>query len=160
MDNNQLINELKAIPDLYGTCSYCHETFKIADATLFDGLCKSFPTIAKEICKQYEHQLKERADSLLKRKLSVKGAEQKAIDVGFGKIVEKVVPAYKNFPFSLCECRALFEPIDMIIFNGLSNLKVDSITFLEIKSGESDLNKHQRRIRDAVKEKNVHLEVI
>ena len=160
MNNIQLINELKSIPDLYGTCPYCNNTFKIADATLFDGLSKKFPDIAKEICKQYEQELKEKAESLSKRKLSVKGAEQKAIEVGIGKIVEKVVPAYKDFPFTLCDCRALFEPIDMIVFNGLVETNVNNITFLEIKSGESKLNTHQRRVRDAVKEKKVSYEVI
>ena len=160
MNNSQLINELKTIPDLYGTCPHCNETFKIVDAALFDGLCKKFPDTAKEICKQYEQELKDRAESLLKRKLSVKGAEQKAIEIGIGKIVEKVVPAYKDFPFTLCDCRALFEPIDMIVFNGLLESNVNNITFLEIKSGESQLNTHQRRIRDAVEEKKVSFEVI
>lgn len=160
MDNAELIKELKSIPDLLGTCPYCNETFQISKAILFDGLCKKYPTVAQEICKQYEQGLKEKTEDLLKRKLSVKGAEQKAIEVGIGKIVEKIIPAYKGFPFTLCDCRALFEPIDMVVFNGLADSHVDNITFLEIKSGESKLNTHQRQIRDAIKEKSVSYKVI
>lgn len=160
MDNNQLIKELKSVPDLLGTCPHCMGSFLISEATLFDSICKKFPSEAKKICKEYNDTLKLKSEELKKRKLSVKGAEQKAIEIGIGKIVEKIIPAYKEFPFILCDCRSLFEPIDTIVFNGLTKFNVNHITFLEIKSGESKLNTHQRRVRDAVNEKKVDFEVI
>ena len=49
MNNNQLIKELKSIPDLFGICPDCGRGFKIADAFLFDSLTKKFPDIATEI---------------------------------------------------------------------------------------------------------------
>jgi hypothetical protein len=57
MDNNQLINDLKSIPNLYGICR-CGGHFKISDAFLFDGLLKKFPDQARIICKQYQEELK------------------------------------------------------------------------------------------------------
>jgi len=54
MNNNQLIKELKSIPELYGICPYCTESFEISKAFLFDSLTEKFPDIAKDICKKYQ----------------------------------------------------------------------------------------------------------
>jgi predicted Holliday junction resolvase-like endonuclease len=106
-------------------------------------------------------ELQTRLDELKKRKISAgAGAEQKAIEVGIGKIIEKVMPAYQNFGLPICDCRPLFEPIDMIIFNGLSKASVDSITFMEVKTGKSRLNEHQRIVKEAVTEGKVGFQVV
>lgn len=160
MDNNQVIKELKSIPALFGMCPHCGGDFKIADAFLFDSLCKKFPDIARDICRQYQEDFKQRTEDLKKKKISVKDAEKKAISVGLGTIVEDVLPAYEQFPFDIYDCRGLFEPIDTIVFNGLTQGIVDHITFMEVKYGTSQLKTHQRRIRDAVREKRVDFEVI
>ena len=75
-------------------------------------------------------------------------------------IIEKVIPAYKNFNLPLSDCRFLAELIDMVVFNGASDMKVNSITFMDIKTGNSNLNKHQRQIRDAIKDNEVKFEVM
>jgi len=54
----------------------------------------------------------------------------------------------------------LFDPIDLIVFRGLTNKKVKHITFLDIKTGESGLNKHQKMIRDAVYDKKVEFKEV
>ena len=52
--------------------------------------------------------------------------------------------------------RFLGSPIDYIIFHGLSDVldgekqSIEKITFLDIKTGKSRLNKSQRKIRDAI----------
>ena len=101
-------------------------------------------------------ELNDRLEQLKKRKISADvGAEKKAIEVGVGKCLEKIMPACKGFCTPLADCRPLFEPIDMILFNGLTAGKVESITFMEIKTGASRLNTHQRRIRDAIADQEV-----
>lgn len=64
MDNNNLIKKLKAIPDLFGICPYCMDSFRISDAFLFDSLCDKFPKTTKDICKQYHEDLKIRTELL------------------------------------------------------------------------------------------------
>ncbi len=86
------------------------------------------------------------------------GAEKKAIEVGFGKIIEKIIHLHKDFNIPLEDCRFLAEPLDVIVFNGSSQNNVNHITFMEIKSGAARLNKHQRMIRDAIKDGNVLVE--
>ncbi len=158
LGNAEIISELKS-SNLVAECPHCSEEFELSKAILFDGLGK-FPDIAEQKRKQLLEELKERIEELKKRKISVAGAEKKAVEVGVGKIIEKIVPAYRDFKLQACDCRPLFEPIDMIVFSGASRLLVDSITFLEIKTGESKLNKHQRLIRDAVDDKKLAYEEV
>ena len=58
------------------------------------------------------------------------------------------------------DCRFLAEPIDMIVFDGASNMDIQHITFMDIKTGNSTLNRHQRMIRDSVLDKKVKYEAV
>jgi predicted Holliday junction resolvase-like endonuclease len=159
MRTEQLIKNLKS-SSLIAECTLCGEEFKLSDALLFDGMGK-FPKPAEEKRLLLLHELEEREEELKKRKVSADVmAEKKAIEVGFGKIIEKFIPAYKDLKLQFCECRPLYEPLDLIVFRGLLKKEVDLITFLEIKSGESRLNNHQRMIKKAVLDGKVDLEVL
>jgi predicted Holliday junction resolvase-like endonuclease len=147
-------------PELIAQCPKCDKEFKLCDSLLFDGT-KKFPDKAEKTRLQLIQELAERQNELEKRKFSADvTAEKRAIDVGFGKIIEKFIPAFKDLKLQFAECRPLFDPIDVLVFNGLLNRKVDHITFLEIKSGDSNLNKHQRIIRDAILENKVDMKVL
>ncbi len=64
-----------------------------------------------------------------------------------------------GFGYSPRDCWGLFEPIDYVVFNGLSQHKeVDSLTFLDVKTGGAGLNTHQRQIRAAVQAGKVEWE--
>jgi len=159
MNIGHLIKNLK-VSNLIAQCPYCEEEFKLSDALVFDGM-RRFPEPAEEKRLLLLQELNERKKELQKRKISADvKAEEKAIAVGFGKIIEKFIPAYKNLKLQFCECRPLYEPIDLIVFNGLIKRKVGFITFLEIKSGKSKLNRHQRMIRDAVLDGKVDLRLL
>ena len=138
----------------------CDGEFKLAKALLFDGT-KSFPTEAETARLSLIEAVKEREAQLKKRKISADvEAEKKAIEVGFGKMIEKFIPAYKNLNLHFAECRPLLDPIDLIVFDGLLDRNVNHISFIEVKSGNSKLNKHQKLIEDAVLDKRVDLRVL
>ena len=159
MDILKLINQLK-VSKLYAECKECGEEFPLSKAVLFDGL-GDFPEPAELKRKQMLEELQTKLDELKKRKVSAgPGAEKKAIEVGIGKIIEKVMPAYQNFGMPISDCRPLFEPIDMIIFNGLSAMSVQSITFMEIKTGKSRLDEHQKLVKEAVSDGKVSVQVV
>ena len=106
-------------------------------------------------------ELQTKLDELKKRKISAgPGAEKKSIEVGVGKIIEKLMPAFQTFGMPVSDCRPLFEPIDMILFNGLSTSSIQSITFMEIKTGKSKLNDHQRLVKKAVSDGKVDFQVV
>jgi predicted Holliday junction resolvase-like endonuclease len=48
----------------------------------------------------------------------------------------------------------------MIIFNGLSAMSVQSITFMEIKTGKSRLDEHQKLVKEAVSDGKVSVQVV
>jgi predicted Holliday junction resolvase-like endonuclease len=159
MNKIELIRHLQS-SNLYAECSECGREFKLSDAILFDG-CGPFPKIAQVKRQELLKELKERIKELEKRKIRADiGAEKKAIEVGFGKIIEKIIPAHKGFKPTLSDCRPLFEPIDMIVFNGATNLNISSVTFLEIKTGDAKINPHERMIQEAIKNKRITYRVI
>ncbi len=159
MSREEVIKSL-SFSKLFAQCHKCGGGFKLSDALIFDGLI-SFPEQALKLQGEKEDEYIERSDALEKSTLQAdEGAEKRAYSVGFGKIMEKIIPANKDFGIPLSECRPLFEPIDMIAFNGLEKENIESITFYEIKTGKSRLNKHERMIRDAVNDKRVSLREI
>lgn len=157
MNIEQLIQKLRA-SDLYAECP-CGNEFKLSESILFDGT-KAFPEEALEIQKNLEETLKTREDTLKKRiKLATKTAQITTKAVNIGKNLEKVLTTMKDFKWPAPDSKFLGDPIDLIIFNGLSRNKVESINFVEVKSGNARLNDHQKSIRDAIAEHKVSYKV-
>ena len=76
-------------------------------------------------------------------------SQKKSSEVRLGHIAETLAPFLDQFDFDPENCTFLGKPIDYISFGN------DEITFIEVKSGNSQLNKKQRHIRDLVKDKLV-----
>jgi predicted Holliday junction resolvase-like endonuclease len=78
-------------------------------------------------------------------------AVNRSYAVNLGKITEHLVPFHTNFPFNPKDARFIGSPIDLVVFDGLSDeLDEVKIYFLEIKSGKSVLSKRQKAIKSAV----------
>ena len=77
-------------------------------------------------------------------------SQKKSSEVRLGGIAETLAPFLDQFDFDPENCTFLGKPIDYISFAD------DEITFIEVKSGNSQLNKKQRHIRDQVKAKLVN----
>lgn len=158
MQTEELIEQLKK-SDLWAECP-CGEEFKISKALLFDGT-KPFPEEALDLQAVMIEEIEDEKQNLLKKMaLASSKAEITTTAVNVGKNLEKVFPTMKDFKWCLCDCRFLSDPIDMIVFNGLSINKIDSISFIEAKSGAARLNPHQKAVRDAVNDQKVSYTVI
>jgi len=154
LDVSSLIQTLSK-SKLIAECPHCGDEFSMSKALLFDGRGK-FPSKAETRRLELLDELKERSADLLERqKRATTKSENTAIAVGIGLIIEKILPAHKNFDLIPSDCRFLAEPIDMIVFDGVSENKVDNITFMDIKTGGAVLNKHQKQIRDAINDHDV-----
>ena len=77
-------------------------------------------------------------------------SQKKSSEVRLGHIAETLAPFLDQFDFEPEQCTFLGQPIDYISFGD------DEITFVEIKSGNSQLSKKQRHIRDLVKSKFIN----
>jgi len=71
-------------------------------------------------------------------------SQKKSSEVRLGHIAETLAPFLDQFEFEPEECSFLGQPIDYVSFGQ------KEITFIEIKSGNSQLSSKQRRIRDQV----------
>lgn len=157
LDVSSLI-QILAKSKLNAECPHCGDEFAMSKALLFDGRGK-FPTQAEAKKLELLEELKDRAADLLERqKRASTKSENTAIAVGIGKIIEKILPAHKNFDLVPADCRFLAEPIDMIVFDGASKNKIKNITFMDVKTGSATLNKHQKQVRDAINDHNVKWE--
>lgn len=77
-----------------------------------------------------------------------------------GKLFERLAPSLQRFNHDPRDVRALMDPIDYIVFDGLTvNKRVDRIRFVEVKSGTSVTSSVQRSIFEAVREGRVGTEV-
>ena len=153
MQTEEIIQQLKH-SDLWAE-SPCGCEFKLSESILFDGT-KPFPKEALESKEAFLDELKEREEELKKqKKLATEKAFITTKAVNIGKNVEKILPTLKDFKWDLPDCRFMGDPIDLITFNGLSINKIDSISFIEVKSGMARLNTHQKIIKEAIEDKKV-----
>lgn len=148
MQVEQLIRNLKA-SKLYAQCP-CGEEFAISDTFLFDGT-KPFPKEALDMQAALQKALDERKADLARqiKQITERTAKTTAA-VNIGKSLEKILPVAKDFKWVVPDTKVLGDPIDLLIFNGLSIGKVESLSFVEVKSGAARLNAHQKSIRDAL----------
>lgn len=86
-----------------------------------------------------------------------KRGQKRSRSVLGGLFSEQVAPFLPNFPKELKTSEAKFigKPIDFIFFKGLDDQNINEVVFVEIKSGKSQLNTNERKLRDAIINKKV-----
>lgn len=99
-----------------------------------------------------EHQeelLKEKAKSRYEGK-------QRSAAVQWGLSIENFVPFMDEFPIPVEDVNFLGKPIDYVGYTDVDSKEECAVHFIEVKSGRSQLLKHQRHIKKAIKEGRVH----
>jgi predicted Holliday junction resolvase-like endonuclease len=149
--SQDVIAELQRNQRFIGTCPACLDEFRLADAALF-SLKDDPPEAALEAINNARRNLKARKEDIAKAKERMtKRAQITAHSVNLGKIVEKIVPSFPTFAFGTGDCRALFEPIDYLVFSGLAKKgQVEAVYFVDVKSGSARLTETQKRIKGVV----------
>lgn len=65
-----------------------------------------------------------------------------------GKLSESFAPILEDFPFEPSECRFIGDPVDYVVFEGISKGELKGVHFVEVKSGGARLSKVQKQIKD------------
>jgi predicted Holliday junction resolvase-like endonuclease len=141
--------------NFYVECPCCGEQILLKNAGLF--YLDDFSPEAEELyqqklaaCKIREKEIREERKAISRR------SETATTTINIGFILERIAPSMRDFRFDRNDCRSLFDPIDYIIFEGLSKKNsVSKILFTEIKTGKARLNDHQKEIRSLVERKQV-----
>lgn len=72
-----------------------------------------------------------------------------------GNFSEQLAPYLPNFPFKPTECKFMGKPIDFIVFHGLDEKRVTSVSFVEVKSGKSHLSQTEKSVKEVIDNKKV-----
>ena len=136
-------------------CPCCDAEIPLSESGLF--YLDDFTPEGKTLFKEYKAQMTVRRRELKERRdnLSISSSTRaEATNLGF--ILEKLAPGLTSFRFKRNDCRALFDPIDYVIFEGLTTKeKVSKLLFVDVKTGESRLTSKQREIKNLVNDKKV-----
>jgi predicted Holliday junction resolvase-like endonuclease len=100
-----------------------------------------------------QYTLEHSAKTVIKEAYAKLQTQKKSSEVKTGQTVEQLAGFLDDFPYPDDEIKALYQPIDLIVF------REEEIVFIEIKSGESQLSEKQRKIRDLIEEKKVRFEI-
>lgn len=164
---HSVIAELNNLRGLEIECPHCGESFSARSAHLF-SIKEGLPPNVIKYLEQKNSELSQQLIDIKEQRKELREVEQSkprqikvtTEAVNFGKIVEKIIPAFKSFPFVARDCRALYEPIDYVVFNGLSkNGIIESITFTDVKSGNAKLQDNQKQIMRLVNDGKIKLTV-
>ena len=72
-----------------------------------------------------------------------------------GQFSEQIAPYLPGFPFKPTEARFIGKPIDFVVFKGMDEQNIDSLVFVEVKSGQSQLSKIQKSLKLAIENKKI-----
>lgn len=158
LSQDALLKALASDKRLYGECPSCEGSFPLAKAHLFYGEPISGPGLGA--FESWKEQLAAGREELSNLKKRAKERTTRAVvSVNIGMYLQEIAPALPGFSYDCHDCRALFDPIDYIVFEGLTKKnRVESIQVIDIKTGGSSLNDHQIQIKDAIEKKRVEWE--
>ena len=80
-----------------------------------------------------------------------------------GRFAEQLAPYFDEFNYDPTEARFLGSPIDFVVFPGIATGEPRGIVFVEVKTGNAQLDSGQRKLRDIVERigsKDIRFETI
>ena len=78
----------------------------------------------------------------------------------WGQSCESLVPWLPDFTYSPPDVKHFGAPIDLIIFDGMSQGNIRKIIFMEIKTGVSHITPRERQIQEAIQEGRVEFKLL
>lgn len=152
--HQEIITALKT-QNFFAECPHTGDDISLKKAALFDN--GNFSEKALEIYQQQLDDVRETKERLKKlRDVGTTKSEIGAQSVNIGFILERLAPTLGSFRFNHNDCRSLFDPLDYVIFEGLSkNGVVNKVFFIDIKTGNARLNRRQKEIQTVVSNNKV-----
>lgn len=150
-----MIEVLKAIYDVYVTCPYCEEVFRVNE-----GNPRTTKKYRPSVIEKHEIEMI-KLDEKWRKKVDQARTHQRTI--GVGSVIEKIAPIIPNYPLNPKDARYIggIAPVDIMSLNGYSEDELESITFLEIKTGKrATLARMERNFRDVVKSGSVSYDIL
>ncbi|MBX2841834.1 MAG: hypothetical protein KTR26_08675 [Flammeovirgaceae bacterium] len=81
--------------------------------------------------------------------------------VTMGKSIEQLLPYFTDFPFNPKDVRFLGSPIDLVVFDGLSEGELKEVVFVEVKTGKNfQLPAREKQVKECIKNRKVKWHLI
>lgn len=119
--------------------------------TIYDSVIAEKELEVRHISELYG--ILQESDSTLRDLYNKEISCRKSKEVRLGQIAEQIIPFLEHFNHNPKSLRALFSPIDYVAF------EEDQITFIEVKTGNSQLSKKQKGIKKLIEEGKVAFEI-
>lgn len=117
--------------------------------------------------RELDRQVSEKVDTLFRtwkleeEKKIRQDAVKKSEAITRGKVTEHLIPYFPDFRYNPKDARFLGTPVDFIIFDGLSEGKMNKVVFIEVKSGKScALSRREQLVKESIDRGNVSYEII
>ena len=102
-------------------------------------------------------ELKHQEQQFAKERSKIrKDAAFKSSAINWGMTIENFVPFMDEFPVPSETAIFMGKPIDFVSFTDTEDPEKAAVHIIEVKSGKSQLLKHQRNIKNAIKDGRVH----
>jgi predicted Holliday junction resolvase-like endonuclease len=147
-----VISVIRSNDQMAGYCPSCRDIFRLSEVELFyipDRKRDFLSKIRKKESDLAQRVMDERNDAIKRSRSAL-----------MGSLVETVRPFLPGFKHHPSDLRGIWDPVDYISFNGLATRDVESITFLEVKTGRSNLNGIERSIQQAIDRGRVTFETV
>ena len=105
----------------------------------------------------------EMVSGILKKKEAElrKDAIRRSQTVIRGKVAEQIAPYLPGFKYNPRDCRFLGSPVDLVVFDGLTEGVLRQIVFIEVKSGKyARLTPRERQVQEVVELKGARYELV
>ena len=117
--------------------------------------------------REMDRQVSEKAETLFRtwkldeEKKIRQDAVKKSEAVTRGKVTEHLIPYFPDFEYNPKDARFLGTPVDFIVFDGLSEGKMNRVVFVEVKTGKTGaISPREKLVRDCIGRGKVSYEII
>ncbi len=114
-----------------------------------------------------EAQIEAKAGQLLEswKRKEEKRIRQSAIEgsqaVTLGKSIEHLIPYFGEFPYNPKDVRFMGSPVDLVVFDGLSEGNLKQVIFIEVKTGKKPtLPPREKMVKACIEAKNVYWQLL
>ena len=100
---------------------------------------------------------------LIKRKEAElrKDAVRRSQSVTRGKVAEQIAPYLPDFKYNPRDCRFLGSPVDLVVFDGLTEGLLRQVVFIEVKSGKhARLTYRETQVKEILELKGARYEIV
>ena len=75
-----------------------------------------------------------------------------------GQFSEQLAPFLPDFKYLPTECKFMGKPVDLLVFKGMDEKKIDEVVFVEVKSGKSKTSPVEKSLKETIEKKRVRWE--